>query len=126
MYYRLLAEIKNATLAHKERITVPFSTMDFAILQVLVTAGYLKSAEREAVGKKNIIVARLSYRDKIGTVTNFKLISKPSRHQYIDYRSVRPVKQGYGIGVLSTPKGIMTAKDARKNKVGGEYLFEIW
>lgn len=126
MYYRLLSEIKNATLAHKDRIVVPYSAMDFAILQLLIAAGYLKSAEREVVGRKNIVTVRLAYHGKIGAVSDFKIVSKPSRHQYKDYRSVRPVRQGYGMGVLSTSRGIMTAKDARKNKVGGEYLFEIW
>ena len=126
MYYNLLSEIKNAARAHKEKLTVPFSKMDFAVLKLLVGAGYVKSAEREMMGKRNMVVVRLSYREKESVVNDFKIVSKPSRHQYVDYRSLRPVKQGYGVGVLSTPKGIMTNKEAKKNKVGGEYLFEIW
>ena len=126
MYYNLLSSIKNAAQARKEKLTVPFSKMDLAVLKLLVDAGYVKSAEKEAVGRKNVIVVRLSYREKKGVMTDFKIVSKPSRHQYMDYRSVRPVKQGYGMGVLSTSKGIMTEKEARKNKVGGEYLFQVW
>jgi small subunit ribosomal protein S8 len=124
MYYRLLPEIKNATLARKDRLTFPYSKMDHAVLTALVGAGYIKSVEKEAVGKKNILVAKLPKR--VGVTMDFKLISKPSRHFYMDYRSLRPVKQGHGVGVLSTSKGIMTARDARKAKIGGEYLFEIW
>jgi small subunit ribosomal protein S8 len=59
-------------------------------------------------------------------VNDFKIVSKPSRHFYMDYRSLRKVKSGHGVAVLSTSKGIMTDKEARKQKVGGEYLFEIW
>lgn len=123
MYYRLLPEIKNAINARKNQITVPFSKMDAAILKSLVGVGYLKSVEKETVGRKNYLVAKLA---KKGTFNDFKLMSRPSRHFYLDYRTLRPVKQGHGVGVLSTSKGIMTDKEARKNKIGGEYLFEIW
>jgi len=123
MYYRLLPEIKNAVRARKDRVTFPYSKMDHAVLTALMGAGYIKSVEKEAVGKKNMLIVKLG---KKSEVTDFKLISKPSRHFYADYRSLRPVKQGYGIGVLSTSQGIMTTKEARKKKVGGEYLFEIW
>jgi small subunit ribosomal protein S8 len=126
MYYDLLARIKNATMAGKEKMTVPFSKMDFAVAKALAEVGYLKSAEKEAAGKRNVIIIRLAYKDKKGVVNDFKMISKPSRHFYMDYRSIRPVKQGHGVGVLSTSKGIMTDKTARKEKVGGEYLFQIW
>jgi len=123
MYYRILPEIKNAIGARKDRLTIPYSKMDHAVLTALVGVGYIKSADREVIGKKNFLAIKLA---KNGTVNDFKLISKPSRHFYMDYRSLRPVMQGHGIGVLSTSRGIMTSRDARKQKVGGEYLFEIW
>ena len=123
MYYQLLPQIKNAIGARKDRMTIPFSVMDFAVLKSLVEAGYVKSVEKETIGKKNFLVVKLP---KKGGMSDFKLISKPSRHRYADYRSLRSVKQGHGAGVLSTSKGIMTDREARKQKVGGEYLFEIW
>lgn len=126
MYYDLLPKIKNAVRAQKDKLTVPFSRMDFAVATALVNGGYAKGVEKETVGKKNFIVIRLAYKDKKSAVNDFKTISKPSRHYYIDYRSLRPVKQGHGLGVISTSKGVMTDKEARKNKLGGEYLFEIW
>ena len=110
-------------MARKDRLAVPFSKMDHAVLMALVGAGYLKSVDKEAAGKKSVLVIKLGKKD---VITDFKLVSKPSRHFYMDYRSLRPVKQGHGMGVLSTSRGIMTTKDARKQKVGGEYLFEIW
>jgi small subunit ribosomal protein S8 len=126
MYYDLLSKIKNATMARKDKMIVPFSRMDFAVANVLVAGGYLKSVEKETTGKKSIMVIRTGVKKKAGMMTDFKILSKPSRHLYRDYRSLRPVRQGYGIAVISTSKGIMTEKEARKGKVGGEYLFEIW
>jgi small subunit ribosomal protein S8 len=126
MHYNILSEVKNATRAKKDKITFPFTKMDFAILTKLVENGYLKSAEKEAVGKKNIITVQLAYKNKEAVVNDFKIMSKPSRHTYTDYQSVPTVKQGHGLAMLSTSKGIMTGREAKKNKVGGEYLFEIW
>ncbi len=124
MYYDLLPKIKNAVLARKEKITVPFSNMDFAVLKALAAGGYLKSVEKKPLGRRQVIEVCLREK-KLGLI-EFKLISKPSRHFYMDYRSLRSVKQGYGLGVLSTSKGILSVREARKQKVGGEYLFEIW
>ena len=126
MYYDLLAKLKNATMAKKERIIVPFSKMDEAVLKTLVENGYIKSADMEVIEERKVIVVRLAYKNTATAVNDFKLVSKPSRRFYFDYRSLRPVKQGYGVAVLSTSKGIMTNKEAKKNKIGGEYLFEIW
>ena len=59
-------------------------------------------------------------------MNDFKIISRPSRHLYVKNGRVKSVKQGYGIGVFSTNEGVLNNRDARKKKVGGEYLFEIW
>ncbi len=124
MYYNILSELKNAVRARKTGVAFPFSKMDFAVLEALAEGGYVKNVEKETVGRKNIISVKLPSKEK--SLTDFKLISKPSRHFYADYRSLRPVKQGHGLGVLSTSKGIMTHRKAQKAKIGGEYLFEVW
>ncbi len=126
MYYDLLPKIKNASLARKESFLTPFSKMDLEVGKVLVATGYLKSIEKRTIGKKNYLEVTLVFKDKKSTLSDFKLISKPSRRLYSGYRDVRSVKQGYGLAVLSTPKGVMTERDARKAKVGGEYLFQVW
>ncbi|MEK7608307.1 MAG: 30S ribosomal protein S8 [Patescibacteria group bacterium] len=126
MYYNLLPKIKNGFRARKESITVPFSRMDFAVSKVLENGGYIREVEKRMVGKKAFLDIVLVYKKKEPTMSDFKIISKPSRHMYKGYREIRPVKQGYGTTILSTPKGIMTEKDARKQKVGGEHLFDIW
>lgn len=126
MYHDLLPKMKNALRARKENILVPFSRMDFTVLKVLKDAGYVKEVEKRMVGRKAFLEITLLYKKKEPVMSDFRLISKPSRHLYKGYREVYSVKQGYGLGILSTPKGIMTEKEAKKQKVGGEYLFQIW
>lgn len=125
MHYTILPELKNAVRAKKDKVIFPYSKMDLAILKKLAEGGYVKSAEREASGRKSIIVVKLSNGSK-SAFNDFKLTSKPSRHSYTDYRSLTSVRQGHGLSMLSTSQGIMTGKEAKKNRIGGEYLFEIW
>jgi small subunit ribosomal protein S8 len=124
MYYRLLPEIKNALRAGKSEMTVPFSRMDLAVLAVLAEKGYIESAKEASAGKKRMISIRLD--SKKHANVDFKILSKPSRRFYADCASLRPVRQGFGLGVLSTPAGVMSATAAKKKKTGGEYLFQIW
>ena len=126
MYYDLLAKIKNAQRAKKEVMQVPFSNFDFAVLKLLMEAKYVQDVQKRNVGKKSILDIRLRYVHKEPAMTDFKLVSKPSRRIYKGYGEFRPVKQGHGNAIVSTPQGVMTGKEARKAKVGGEYLFEIW
>lgn len=126
MYYDILARIKNGFQAKKESVFAPYSNFDFAVAKVLEANGFLKSVEKKPFGKKNNIEMRLKYAGGNPAMTDFKLLSKPSRRMYEGYQELRPVKQGYGISVLSTSAGVMSNKEARKKKVGGEYLFEIW
>ncbi|MEK9180080.1 MAG: 30S ribosomal protein S8 [Patescibacteria group bacterium] len=123
MYYDLLPRIKNAEAAGKSSVLAPFSKMDFAIAQVLSATGHIKDVQKKTVGKKNFLEIKLPNQNEIRGI---KLVSKPGRHIYVDYRNIKAVKNGYGWGVYSTPKGILSNKDARKQKIGGEYLFEIW
>lgn len=126
MYYDLLTRIKNAARAGKQTIVAPFSKFDFAIAKVLAAEGYLASADKKVIGKKNFLELVLNYKDDSPAFSDFRLLSKPSRHLYSGYRDLKPVRQQYGVAVISTPKGVMTNRAARKEKVGGEYLFEIW
>ena len=125
MHYTILPELKNAVRAKKDKVIFPYSKMDLAVLKKLAENGYVKSAEREAAGRKSIIVVKLS-RGTVSPLNDFKITSKPSRHIYTDYRTLGAVRQGHGLAMLSTSQGIMTGREAKKNKIGGEYLFEIW
>lgn len=98
--------------------------MDFEVAQVLVKEKYIKTAKKKTFGKMSVIEIEL-HAVHVG-LQDFRLISTPGRRLYAGYRTLKPIRQGYGAAVLSTPKGILTAKEARKEKVGGEYLFQIW
>ncbi|RJP44600.1 30S ribosomal protein S8 [Candidatus Parcubacteria bacterium] len=126
MHYDLLAKIKNAQSARKESLVTRFSKSDFEVAKILAEAGYVKDVQKRVSGHKSFIEIKLSYRGKQPGLLGFRIISKPSRRLYEGYRNLRPVKQGYGLAVLSTPKGILSNKEARKAKVGGEYLAEVW
>jgi len=126
MYYDLLAKIKNAARARKEHILTSYSGMDLAVAKLLVNAGYLKSAHKKEVGKKQFLEVKVAYKGKDPVFTDFKLASKPGRRIYAGYQDLKAIKQNYGISILSTSKGVMTNHEARKAKVGGEYLCEIW
>ena len=127
MYYDLLARIRNAQGARKHAMRVPYSNLDFEVAKILVRAKFLKDVRKKTYEKKHFLEV-----DMEGDVRHehairgFTIMSKPGRRLYVSYRTLRPVKQGYGVGVLSTPQGLMTVTEARKQKVGGEYLFEVW
>lgn len=126
MYIDLLVRIKNAQQAGKETAKVPFTTMDMAVSELLVRHGFLKAAEKKGRLPHRIIELTLAYENGAPKVRGVKLVSKPSRRLYAGYRELRRVRQGFGIAVLSTPRGLMESMEAKKRKVGGQVLFEIW
>lgn len=126
MYTDLLTQIKNAQAVKKEVIKVPFSNMDMVIAELLAKHGYLESAVKKGRMPKRIIEITLKYEKGKGAIEGIKFISITSRKIYSGYKNLKSVKQGYGLGIISTPKGVMTVKEAKKLKLGGEMLFEIW
>lgn len=123
MYVNFLIKIKNVQGAGKNILRAPFSKMDLAIAEVLVKYGYLKSIEVKGKSDKRVIEINLN---KEKEIRGIKFISLPSRRIYAGYKEIRSVKSGYGIAVVSTPQGIMSGKEARQQKLGGQLLFEIW
>jgi len=126
MYINLLTKIKNAQHAKKEVMKTHYSNMDMAITELLAKQNYIESAAKKGRAPKRIIEIKLKYIGKEGAITGIKFLSKPSRRLYAGYKELRLIKQGYGTAFISTSKGIMTYQDARKQKLGGEVLFEIW
>lgn len=126
MYWNLISQIKNGYMAQKDKVIVPFSKLNFEICNILLKNNYIKSAEKKDINRKNFIEIKLLYHGKKPTMNDFKLISKASRYIYKSYKDLKPVKNGYGIGIISTSQGVMTVSDAIKNKVGGVYLLEVW
>lgn len=126
MYINTLIKIKNAQAVKKETVKVPFSNLDMAILEVLEKNKFIESAAKKGRMPKRIIEVRLRYENGRGAINGIKLLSRPSRALYEGYKNIRLIKQGFGLVVLSTPKGILDGKTARKLKVGGQLLFQIW
>ena len=87
---------------------------------------YLKGIEKRTINHKIYLEVKPNYRSGVPALTDFRVVSKPGRKLYKGYRELRPVKQHYGLGILTTPNGLLTQRDAIKQKVGGEYLCEIW
>ena len=125
-YSKFLIQVKNAQMAGKQSLQTPFSNMNLKIAQLLINQDYLKSAEKIKVEKKEYLNIGLLYKKNEPAITGLKFISKPSRRIYRHFKDLRLVRQGFGLAVISTSKGLMTNKEAKKNKIGGEYLFEIY
>lgn len=122
----MLNRIRNAQAVDHISTEIPFSNMKYEIACLLAKNGFIESVEKkEKKGKKEIEV-KLKYEEKTPVISGARRISKPGQRIYQDYRKIKRARGGYGITVVSTSKGIMTGLDARKNKIGGEILFEIW
>ena len=123
----LLTRIRNALTARHESVLIPASKMKKSIADILVSEGYVKSAEIvDDEGHPNIKIV-LKYGNKYESViSNLKRISKPGLRVYAGYEELPKVLGGLGIAIISTSKGIMTDREARKNKVGGEVLAYVW
>ncbi|KKS44414.1 30S ribosomal protein S8 [Candidatus Nomurabacteria bacterium RIFCSPLOWO2_02_FULL_42_17] len=122
----MLIAIKNGSRAGRESIDLPFSAFSHTVAECLVRAGFLKSTAKKMRHDLPILVLTLAYNDKIPKVSEVKRISKLSRRIYRGVKELHPVRSGLGSIVLSTPKGVLTGDEARKEHVGGEVLFEIW
>lgn len=121
----MLIAIKNAGLVNKASVVVPHSKMKEAIASVLKEEGYIKTYKVEGDAKKTLEIV-LEYKGNTPRVTDVKRVSKSSKRIYTGVKDIASVKYGHGCAVLSTPKGILTDKLARKEMVGGEILFTIW
>lgn len=124
----MLNTIKNGGSAQKASVLIPFSNYKTAIAKALLDAGYIAGYQKRDRNKgADMIEVTLAYTNKgESKVQHVKRISKPSRRLYISSKDIRPIKSGYGKLFISTPKGILTGDQARKEHVGGEMLFEIW
>ncbi len=119
--------IKNASRSARTiPVVVPFSGLKLSIAECLKNEGYLSAVTKKAKKGHAVLELELAVKDEMPKVTDVKRISKPSRRVYMGVKEIRPARNGRGITVLSTPKGILTDKQARKEQVGGEALFMIW
>ncbi len=121
-----IVRLKNASAIKSERVFVPHSNHLEAIAKKLKELGFLKEVHVSKDVKKKMEVV-LAYDERGNPLINdVRRISKPGRRLYVGTREVHSVKRGMGARVLSTPKGILSDKEARQVRAGGENLFEIW
>lgn len=123
----MLTRIRNANSAKHDSVKVPASNMKKAIAQILVDEGYLKGYKVIEDGKQGVIRASLKYGEgKSQVITGLRRVSKPGLRKYSNVEDMPKVMKGLGIAIISTSKGIMTDREARKQNVGGEVLAFIW
>ncbi|OGG57660.1 30S ribosomal protein S8 [Candidatus Kaiserbacteria bacterium RIFCSPHIGHO2_01_FULL_56_24] len=122
-----IVRLTNAGAVKKQTVSVPFSMFKLAIAEKLKDIGFVKQIEKKGKKVKKTIDVVLKY-DENGkhVIQGVKRVSKPGRRLYRGASDIIPVRYGHGHLILSTPKGIKTGLEARKEKVGGEALFEIW
>lgn len=118
--------MKNGSLAGKESVFFPYSKMKNAIAECLKKEGYVSNIAKKVKKDQPVLEVGLIYRDKNPKITEVERISKQSRRVYFGMKDIHSIRNGSGLLVLSTPKGILSGKDARKEQVGGEALFKIW
>ncbi|MEY4747629.1 MAG: ribosomal protein [Candidatus Parcubacteria bacterium] len=121
-----IVRLTNAGAVKSATVSVPYSSFKAAIAEKLKEAGYLSNIEKKGKKVKKVLDITLKYDDGRHAIRGVKRISKPGRRLYKSVHEIVPVRYGHGALILSTPKGVMTDKEARKEKVGGEALFEIW
>jgi small subunit ribosomal protein S8 len=118
--------MKNGSLAGLPAVTLPYSKMKLAISECLKKEGYVSEVVKKVKKGVPVLEVKLIYIDKKPKITEVERISKQSRRVYFGMKDIHSVRNGSGLLVLSTPKGILSGKEARKEQVGGEALFRVW
>jgi small subunit ribosomal protein S8 len=123
----LLARIRNAGQARHAELACPSSKLKLAVAKVLVDNGFLDSVSVEAEDGKPVLRIRLRYGpDGRSLIDGMRRVSKPSRRSYVGVKHIPRVRRGLGIAVLSTPRGVLSDREAHEQKVGGEVVCEVW
>lgn len=123
----MLTRIRNANMAKLQKCDIPSSNLKVNIANVLRSEGFIKNYKVIADDKQGVLRVYLKYIDeKDGVITEIKRVSKPGSRVYVKGNNVPKVKNGLGVAILSTSKGVITDKNAREACVGGEVLCTIW
>lgn len=121
-----LIQLKNAYMAGKPTISFPYSKAVLAIAKVLKEEGYIQNVKSKTEDEKKSIEIELLYKGRKPVVHDIRLVSKPSVRRYVAKNRIPRTEGGFGIAILSTSSGIMTGKKARKEKIGGEIICQIY
>lgn len=122
----MIVRIKNGYNSKKESLLIPYSNFIVSILEVLEKNSFIKSFTKKGKKVSKIIEVELIYENGKSKIQGIERVSHLSKRIYQKVGDIKPVKYGFGVSIISTSKGVMTNKDARKEKIGGEILFKIW
>jgi small subunit ribosomal protein S8 len=124
----MLARIRNAAMARHDSTRMPASKIKKAVLEILKAEGFIADVRfEEPEGKHPELAVVLKYAEnRRAAFAGLKRVSRPGRRVYVSYQDIPRVLSGLGVSILSTSQGVMTDRDARKKKVGGELLCEVW
>ena len=122
----MIIQIKNAGSAGHDRVLVPYSKLKSSIAEVLKKEGFVKGVEAETKKGRKMLAIDLFMENRVSKIKGVARISKPSKRIYKKSSDIRAVKSGYGALILSTSQGVMSGRDAKRAKLGGEALFSIW
>lgn len=122
----MLTSIKNALAVKHSTVVIPFANLKYGIAKIFEKEGFIEKVEKKGRKSKRLIEITLKYSDDTPVISGLKRISKPGQRIYSNWKKIKRVKGGYGMAVISTSKGLMTNKEARKNKLGGEIVCEVW
>jgi small subunit ribosomal protein S8 len=122
----MLTKIRNANSAYKEQVDVRYSWLNFEIMKIFQKEGYIKNFKRIEDRKQGAIRIYLKYINKERAISGIKRVSTPGLRIYKAAKGIPKVLDGYGVVVLTTSKGLMTDRDARLQKAGGEIICYIW
>jgi len=122
----MLNRIKNAQVVGHLTVEMPFSNLKYEIAKILEKKGFVEKIEKKGRKAKKTMEIVLKYNDKAPAVLGVKRISKPGQRIYLASSRMKKIKEGYGMAIVSTSQGLMTDREAKKQKLGGEVLCEIW
>lgn len=122
----MIIRIKNALLARHSEVVIPHSKLKLAIAHILEQEGYVGKVDLQPVTPQPNIIIELKYVGRTPAITDVRRLSTPGRRLYVGSTKVPRALGGYGITIVSTSKGVMTDKQARKQNAGGELLCQIW
>lgn len=122
----MLTSIRNALAVQHPVVEIPYSNLKYEIAKILEKNGFIEKVEKKGRKIKRTIEITLKYQGDSSVILGLKRISKPGQRIYVDSTKIGKNKKSYGIAIISTSKGVMTDKEAKKQKIGGEVLCEIW
>jgi small subunit ribosomal protein S8 len=122
----MLTRIRNALLARRSEVRMPFSNMKFSIAKILEKEAYVGAVQQVGEGTKRELLVSLKYVNQRPAIRRIARISRPGRRVYRGARELPFVLSDRGLAVISTPNGLMTNKEARKRRLGGEVLCEVY